>query len=287
MRVTIRDLRRMKRNGEKIPMITAYDYTSAQLVEQAGIPLILVGDSLGQVVLGYDSTVPVTMDEMVHHIKTVVRGTRRAHVVGDLPFLSYHADVSEAIRNAGRLLKEGGAQSVKLEGGRSQAETVSRIVESGIPVMGHIGLTPQSVNQLGGYRVQGRSLKDAVRLMEDARALEEAGAYAIVLECVPAQLARMITERVGVPTIGIGAGVGCDGQVQVFHDMMGLYQDFTPKHARQYAQMGQTIVEATRDYVRDVQGELFPDDSESFKLSDGVLEALSEYSDTTRVPNAR
>ena len=278
MRVTIRDLRRMKRNGEKIPMITAYDYTSAQLVERAGIPLILVGDSLGQVVLGYDSTVPVTMDEMVHHIKTVVRGTQRAHVVGDLPFLSYHADVPEAVRNAGRLLKEGGAQSVKLEGGRTQAETVSRIVESGIPVMGHIGLTPQAVNQLGGYRVQGRSLKDAVRLMEDARALEEAGAYAIVLECVPAQLAQMITERVGVPTIGIGAGAGCDGQVQVFHDMMGLYQDFTPKHARQYAQLGQTVVDATRSYVQDVENEQFPDDSESFKLSESVLEALSEYS---------
>ncbi len=278
MRVTIRDLSRMKRNGEKIPMITAYDYTSAQLVEQAGIPLILVGDSLGQVVLGYDSTVPVTMDEMVHHIKTVVRGTQRAHVVGDLPFLSYHADVPEAIRNAGRLLKEGGAQSVKLEGGRTQAQTVSRIVESGIPVMGHIGLTPQAVNQLGGYRVQGRSLKDAVRLMEDARALEEAGAYAIVLECVPAQLAQMITERVGVPTIGIGAGAGCDGQVQVFHDMMGLYQDFTPKHARQYAQLGQTIVEATRSYVQDVESEQFPGDSESFKLSESVLEALSKYS---------
>ena len=278
MRVTIRDLRRMKRNGEKIPMITAYDYTSAQLVEKAGIPLILVGDSLGQVVLGYDSTVPVTMDEMVHHIKTVVRGTQRAHVVGDLPFLSYHADVPEAVRNAGRLLKEGGAQSVKLEGGRSQAETVSRIVESGIPVMGHIGLTPQAVNQLGGYRVQGRSLKDAVRLMEDARALEEAGVYAIVLECVPAQLAGMITERVGVPTIGIGAGAGCDGQVQVFHDMMGLYQDFVPKHARQYAQLGQTIVEATQNYVRDIENAEFPDDSESFRLSEDVLEALSEYS---------
>ena len=278
MRVTIRDLSRMKRNGEKIPMITAYDYTSAQLVERAGIPLILVGDSLGQVVLGYDSTVPVTMDEMVHHIRTVVRGTQRAHVVGDLPFLSYHADVPEAIRNAGRLLKEGGAQSVKLEGGRSQAETVSRIVESGIPVMGHIGLTPQAVNQLGGYRVQGRSLKDAVRLMEDARALEEAGAYAIVLECVPAQLASMITERVGVPTIGIGAGAGCDGQVQVFHDMMGLYQDFTPKHARQYAQLGKTIVEATQGYIRDVESEQFPGDSESFRLSESVLEALSEYS---------
>ena len=278
MRVTIRDLRRMKRNGEKIPMITAYDYTSAQLVERAGIPLILVGDSLGQVVLGYDSTVPVTMDEMVHHIKTVVRGTQRAHVVGDLPFLSYHADIPEAIRNAGRLLKEGGAQSVKLEGGRSQAETVSRIVESGIPVMGHIGLTPQAVNQLGGYRVQGRSLKEAVHLMEDARALEEAGAYAIVLECVPAQLAGMITERVGVPTIGIGAGAGCDGQVQVFHDMMGLYQDFVPKHARQYAQLGQTIVEATQNYVRDIENEQFPDDSQSFMLSESVFEALSEYS---------
>ena len=278
MRVTIRDLRQMMRSGEKIPMITAYDYTSAQLVEQAGIPLILVGDSLGQVVLGYDSTVPVTMDEMVHHIKTVVRGTERAHVVGDLPFLSYHADVADATRNAGRLLKEGGAQSVKLEGGRSQAETVSRMVQSGIPVMGHIGLTPQAVNQLGGYRVQGKTLKAAVHLMEDARALEEAGAYAIVLECVPAPLARMITERVDVPTIGIGAGVGCDGQVQVFHDIFGLYQEFTPKHARRYARLGQAIVNATENYIQDVHNERFPDDAESFTLSDKVLEALSEYS---------
>lgn len=279
MRVTIRDLARMKRRGEKIPMITAYDYTSAQLVERAGIPLILVGDSLGQVVLGYDSTVPVSMDDMVHHIKTVVRGTRRAHVVGDLPFLSYHAGVSDAIRNAGRLLKEAGAQSVKLEGGRSQAETVSRIVQSGIPVMGHIGLTPQAVNQLGGYRVQGKSVKDAVRLMDDAHSLEQAGAYAIVIECVPEPLARMITERVSVPTIGIGAGAGCDGQVQVFHDMMGLYEDFTPKHARRYAQIGQAMVEATQSYISDVQDGSFPDDSESFPLSDKVLESLSEYSE--------
>ncbi len=278
MRVTIRDLREMKRNGDKIPMITAYDYTSAQLVERAGIPLILVGDSLGQVVLGYDSTVPVTMDDMVHHIKTVVRGTERAHVVGDLPFLSYHASIPEAIRNAGRLLKEAGAQSVKLEGGRSQAETVSRIVGCGIPVMGHIGLTPQAVNQLGGYRVQGRSLKAAVQLMEDARALEEAGAYAIVLECVPAQLAQMISERVKVPTIGIGAGAGCDGQVQVFHDMMGLYQDFTPKHARRYAQLGDSIVNATAEYASDVRRGAFPTDKQSYTLSQKVLESLSEYS---------
>ena len=279
MRVTIRDLARMKRRAEKIPMVTAYDYTSAQLVERAGIPLILVGDSLGQVVLGYDSTVPVSMDDMVHHIKTVVRGTRRAHVVGDLPFLSYHAGVSDAIRNAGRLLKEGGAQSVKLEGGRAQSDTVSRIVESGIPVMGHIGLTPQAVNQLGGYRVQGKSVKDAVRLMDDAHSLEQAGAYAIVIECVPAPLAGMITERVKVPTIGIGAGAGCDGQVQVFHDMMGLYEDFTPKHARRYAHLGQSIVEATENYIADVQDGSFPDASESFPLSDKVLQALSEYSE--------
>lgn len=276
MRVTIRDLREMKRRGEKIPMITAYDYTAAQLVERAGIPLILVGDSLGQVMLGYDSTVPVSMGDMVHHVKAVVRGTARAHVVGDMPFLSYHADIPDAIRNAGRLLKEGGAQSVKLEGGAERAETVRRIVAAGIPVMGHIGLTPQAVNQLGGYRVQGKTLKDAVRAMEDARALEEAGAYAIVLECVPAPLARMISERVRIPTIGIGAGAGCDGQVQVFHDMMGLYGDFQPKHARRYANLGDAIASAASDYMRDVQSGAFPTDAESYKLSRKVLDALTE-----------
>ena len=276
MRVTIRDLREMKRRGEKIPMITAYDYTAAQLVERAGIPLILVGDSLGQVMLGYDSTVPVSMDDMVHHVKAAVRGTERAHVVGDMPFLSYHAADSDAVRNAGRLLKEGGAQSVKLEGGQERAETVSRLALSGIPVMGHIGLTPQAVNQLGGYRVQGKSLKDAVRLMEDARALEEAGAYALVLECVPAPLARMISERVEIPTIGIGAGAGCDGQVQVFHDLLGLYSDFKPKHARRYADLGETIIGATSDYMRDVQSGAFPTDAESYTLSRKVLDALSE-----------
>ena len=276
MRVTIRDLREMKGRGEKIPMITAYDYTAAQLVERAGIPLILVGDSLGQVMLGYDSTVPVSMDDMVHHVKTVVRGTARAHVVGDMPFLSYGADIPEAARNAGRLLKEGGAQSVKLDGGQDMADTVKRIVACGIPVMGHIGLTPQSVNQLGGYRVQGKSLKDAARLMEDARALEEAGAYSIVLECVPAPLARMISERVKIPTIGIGAGAGCDGQVQVFHDLMGLYGDFQPKHARRYADLGETIVGATSDYMRDVQSGAFPTAAESYTLSRKVLAALTE-----------
>ena len=276
MRVTIRDLREMKGRGEKIPMITAYDYTAAQLVERAGIPLILVGDSLGQVMLGYDSTVPVSMGDMVHHVKAVVRGTARAHVVGDMPFLSYHADIPDAIRNAGRLLQEGGAQSVKLEGGIEQAETVSRVVASGIPVMGHIGLTPQSVNQLGGYRVQGKTLKDAVRLMEDARALEEAGAYAIVLECVPAPLARMISERVEIRTIGIGAGAGCDGQVQVFHDLLGLYSDFQPKHARRYADLGAVIAGAASDYMRDVQSGAFPTDAESYRMSRKALAALTE-----------
>ena len=275
MRVTIRDLRDMKVRGEKIPMMTAYDYTSAKLLEQAGIPLMLVGDSLGMVVMGYDSTIPVTMDDMLHHIKTVVRGTEKAHIVGDLPFMSYHADVSEAIRNAGRILKEGGAQSVKLEGGQEMAETVNRIVKSGIPVMGHVGLTPQSVHQLGGYRVQGKSIKDAIRLMEDTRALEEAGAYAVVLECVPAALSQMITDRLSIPTIGIGAGAGCDGQVQVFHDFLGLFTDFLPKHARRYANLAETIQDATARYMTDVHQGEFPTAKESYKMSQSVLDQLA------------
>ena len=275
MRVTIRDLRDMKVRGEKIPMMTAYDYTSAKLLEQAGIPLMLVGDSLGMVVMGYDSTIPVTMDDMLHHIKTVVRGTEKAHIIGDLPFMSYHADVSEAIRNAGRILKEGGAQSVKLEGGQDMAETVNRIVKSGIPVMGHVGLTPQSVHQLSGYRVQGKSINDAIRLMEDTRALEEAGAYAVVLECVPAALSQMITDRLSIPTIGIGAGAGCDGQVQVFHDFLGLFTDFLPKHARRYANLAETIQDATAQYISDVHQGEFPTAKESYKMSQSVLDQLA------------
>ncbi len=275
MRLTIKDLQDMKARGEKIPMMTAYDYTSGKLLEQAGIPLMLVGDSLGMVVLGYDSTVPVTMDDMLHHIKTVVRGTEKAHIVGDLPFMSYHAEVSEAIRNAGRILKEGGAQSVKLEGGQEMAETVNRIVKSGIPVMGHVGLTPQSVNQLGGYRVQGKTISDAIRLMEDTRALEEAGAYAVVLECVPAALAQMITDRLSIPTIGIGAGAGCDGQVQVLHDFLGLFTDFLPKHARRYANLAETIQDAASQYISDVHLGKFPTDKESYKMSQSVLDELA------------
>jgi len=275
MRVTIRDLKQMKKRGEKFAMITAYDYTAAKLVEQAGMPIILVGDSLGNVMLGYDSTVPVTMDEMVHHIKAVVRGTERAHIVGDLPFLSYQADVAEALRNAGRLLKEGGCQSVKLEGGRYMADTVHKMVQCGIPVMGHIGLTPQAVNQLGGYRVQGRTPRAAVEIMEDAKALEEAGAYAIVLETVPAQLGRLISERLSIPTIGIGAGVHCDGQIQVFHDLLGLFSDFTPKHARKYADLAETIRSAVSDYVSDVGEESFPTDEQSFFMKPEVVDELT------------
>jgi 3-methyl-2-oxobutanoate hydroxymethyltransferase len=265
----------MKARGEKIAMITAYDYTSAIIVERAGIPIILVGDSLGHVVMGYDSTVPVTMEDMIHHIKAVMRGSEKAHVVGDLPFMSYQADTAEAIRNAGRLLKEGGCQSVKLEGGRSISETVSKITQAGIPVMGHLGLTPQAVNQLGGYRVQGRTTKAAVELIDDAKALEEAGAYAVVLEGVPKQLAQMITERLAIPTIGIGAGVNCDGQVQVFHDLLGLFDDFSPKHARKYANLSEIIQGAISRYVSDVQEQTFPTDKESFSMKPEVVQELT------------
>ena len=275
MRVTIRDLADMKSRGEKIAMVTAYDYMSAVFLEEAGVPVLLVGDSVGQVVLGYDSTIPVTMEEMLHHVRPVVRGTRRAHVVGDMPFMSYQAGVGEAVRNAGRLLKEGGCQSVKLEGGRRVALTVERIVSSGIPVMAHIGLTPQSVNQLGGYRLQGRSSESAAALVEDARVLEEAGAYAIVLELVPGPLAALITERVSIPTIGIGAGVRCDGQVQVFHDLFGLAIDFVPKHARPYARLAGTIKSAAGKYVNDVQAGAFPTDSESFTMRESVLAEIA------------
>ena len=275
MRTTIREIAAMKRRGERISMITAYDYTSARIVEAAGVDIILVGDSLGQVVLGYDSTVPVTMDDMLHHIKTVVRGTNKVHIVGDLPFMSYQASEVEAIRNAGRLLKEGGAQSVKLEGGRQVADTMRRIVRAGIPVMAHIGLTPQAVNQLGGYRIQGKTTRTAIELIEDAKAVEDAGAFAIVLEGVPSQLAGIITARLTIPTIGIGAGVHCDGQVQVFHDMMGLYTDFTPKHARKYAHLAELMHDATAEYIRDVRTQSFPSEDESFTLSPAVLAELT------------
>jgi 3-methyl-2-oxobutanoate hydroxymethyltransferase len=263
-RISIADLKAMKRRGEKIVMITAYDYPSARLVELAGVPLILVGDSLGNVVLGYDSTIPVTMEEMLHHVKPVVRATRKTHVVADMPFMSYQTGVADAMRNAGRLLKEGGAQSVKLEGGARVAETVRALVDAGIPVMGHLGLTPQSINQLGGYKVQGKTPAAAVRLLNDAMALQEAGAYAVVLETVPVHVGEIITQKLDIPTIGIGAGPKTDGQVQVWHDLLGLCTDFAPKHAKRYANLADAIVGAVRTYAQEVQTGAFPTEKESF-----------------------
>ena len=263
-RVSITDLKGMKERGEKIVMFTAYDYTGAHLVELAGVPVILVGDTLGMVMLGYDTTIPVTMEEMLHHVKAVVRGTTKTHIVADMPFGSYQASPQEALHNAARMLKEGGAQSVKLEGGARVAETVRLLVDSGIPVMGHLGLTPQSINQFGGYKVQGKTPAAAVRILNDAVALQEAGAYAIVLECVPVHVAKAISEKIEIPTIGIGAGKHCDGQVQVFHDLLGLYTEFRPKHAKRYAHLGETIVKAVRSYGDDVRAGRFPTEKESF-----------------------
>ena len=275
-RVSITKLKAMKKRGERFAMLTAYDYPSARLVEEAGVPIILVGDTLGMVVLGYDTTIPVTMDEMLHHVKAVVRGTRKAHVVADMPFMSYQAGPQDALRNAGRMLKEGGAQSVKLEGGPRVADTISLLVSSGIPVMGHIGLTPQSVNQIGGYKVQGKTPAAAVKLINDAVALEQAGAYAVVLETIPAQLGEVITEKVSIPTIGIGAGPHCDGQVQVFHDLLGLFEEFVPKHAKRYAQLGEVITEAVGRYVAEVKAGAFPTEKESFFVDESALAELTQ-----------
>jgi 3-methyl-2-oxobutanoate hydroxymethyltransferase len=277
-RVGIDDLKAMKQRGEKIAMLTAYDYPTARLLDEAGVPIILVGDSLGMVVLGYKSTLPVTMAEMIHHVSAVVRGTQRTHVVADMPFMSYQASPEDALRNAGRFLQEAGAQSVKLEGGVSMAETVRRLVEAGIPVMGHIGLTPQSVNQFGGFKLQGKTPAAAVKLLNDARALEQAGAYAIVLETIPAPLGKVVSERISIPTIGIGAGPYCDGQVQVLHDLLGLFGDFVPKHAKQYAHLADEIGRAAREYLSEVQQGSFPTERESFMMGPEGEAVLAELS---------
>ena len=274
MRVTIGEIKEMKQRGEKIPMLTAYDYATAKLVDEAGMPLILVGDSLGTVILGYGSTIPVTMEDMLHHTKAVVRGTKRSLIIGDMPFMTYHVSTSDALYNAGRFIQEGGAQAVKLEGGESVAEVVHRVVECGIPVMGHIGLTPQSIHQLGGYKAQGKTPEAASRLLKDARALDEAGAFAIVLETIPAPLARIITQKVSVPTIGIGAGPWCDGQVQVISDMLGLFTDFVPKHAKQYARLFDTIKGAVASYMTEVKAGTFPTGKESSTIDESVLAGL-------------
>ena len=274
MRLTITKIQEKKDAGERITMLTAYDYPIAKIVDEAGVDMILVGDTLGMVVLGYDSTVPVTMEDMIHHTKAVVRGSKSALVIGDLPFMSYQVSISESLHNAARFLQEAGCQAVKLEGGVNVAETVRRIVDCGIPVMGHIGLTPQSVNQLGGFKVQGKTLEAAKRLVKDALALEQAGAFAIVLELVPRELARLITHKLRVPTIGIGAGPYCSGQVLVINDMLGLYTDFVPKHNKQYVHLAPQIKTAIIDYVNDVHSGTFPGPEHSSSIDETILEGL-------------
>jgi len=276
MRVSVTQIRDMKQKGEKIAMLTAYDYSTAKLIDEAEIPLILVGDSLGMVVLGYESTIPVTMDEMLHHTKAVVRGAKQALVVGDMPFMTYHTSVADALRNAARFIQEGGSQAVKLEGGEEMAETVRRIVSCGIPVMGHIGLTPQSINQLGGFKAVGKTPETAIRLLNDAQALDGAGVFAIVLEAVPEPLAKLITEKVSVPTIGIGAGKYCDGQVQVISDLLGLFTDFVPRHAKQYAKLFEIIKSATTSYIDEVKAGTFPTPKQSYTMDESVLAELSK-----------
>ena len=276
MRINIIKIKEMKQKGEKIAMLTAYDYTTAKIVDEVGIPLILVGDSLGMVVLGYESTIPVTMDEMLHHTKAVARGAKNAMVIGDMPFMSYHISTEDALRNAARFIQEGGAQAVKLEGGVTVAEKVRSIVSCGIPVMGHIGLTPQSIHQLGGHKRQGKTPEAAKKILKDAQALEDAGAFSIVLETVPAQLATFITQSIDIPTIGIGAGAGCDGQVLVINDLLGSFTEFVPKHAKQYAKLSDIMSNAITQYYNEVKAGTFPTEEHSFSIDESILAELTE-----------
>lgn len=273
-RVTTATFRAKKQEGQPITMLTAYDYPLARLVDEVGIDAILVGDSLGNVVLGYESTIPVTMDDMVHHVKAVTRGVKRAMVIADMPFLSYHVSKKEAVRNAGRLLQEAGARAVKLEGGQEVAEIIKAITDAGIPVMGHLGLTPQSIYQMGGYKVQGRDEKAARKLLADARAVEDAGAFSLVLECVPTPLAKLVTERLAIATIGIGAGPHCDGQVLVTHDLIGLVGGFSPKFAKRYINVREDIRKALQTFKREVEEGVFPAGEHQFGMDEEVLKKL-------------
>ena len=275
-KITVPDIKGKKVNQQPITMLTAYDYPSARLIDNAGIDIILVGDSLAMTVMGYSTTVSVTMDEMIHHCKMVARGTEQAFLIGDMPFMSYQTGRSDAIRNAGRFLKEGGMEAVKLEGGEVIVDLVKAIVDIGVSVMGHIGLTPQSVTQLGGYRAQGKTADSAKRLIADALKLQEAGCFSIVLEAIPAAVAEIITGKLSIPTIGIGAGNKCDGQVLVYHDLLGLYQESTPKFVKQYANLNKTITDAVKHYCRDVEQRKFPSDEHSFKISSKELKKLKD-----------
>jgi 3-methyl-2-oxobutanoate hydroxymethyltransferase len=279
--LTIASIARLYARGERIAMLTAYDYPTARTLDDAGIPMLLVGDSLGQVMLGYDSTVRVTMPEMLHHTKAVVRGARRALVVADMPFLSYGVTTEASLENAGQLMREGGAGAIKLEGGERSARTIESIVRAGIPVMGHVGLTPQSIHQLG-HRVQGKTLDAGRRLIADALAVQQAGAFAVVLELVPEQLAAAITERLHIPTIGIGAGAGCSGEVQVITDLLGMSAEFTPKHARHYTELHSIIKSAAEAFQADVISGAFPGPEESTRMDDATLEEILAQTPVSR-----
>ena len=276
MSVTVSTFLKMKAEGKKISMITAYDYTTARLVDESGIDSILVGDSLGNVILGLGDTVSVTMEDMIHHSACVVRACENTMVIMDMPFMSYQASVSEAVRNAGRLMKEARGHAVKLEGGAAVAEQIRAITDSGIPVQAHIGMTPQSVNVFGGFKVQGKGEEAAKRLLEDAFTVQEAGAFSVVLECVPPKLAALISKKLTIPTIGIGAGAGCDGQVLVYQDMLGMNMDFTPKFAKQFDNIGERMVDAFRTYMNEVQNGTFPTEKQSFVKSDCSDEYLAQ-----------
>ena len=281
MKTTIIDL--LGRKGQQpVSMLTAYDYNTARTIDEAGIDMILVGDSLGNVMLGYENTLAVTVDDMIHHGKAVCRGAKQAFVVIDMPFMSYQTSVEEAVRNAGRIMKETNCQAVKLEGGVEYADRIKAIVQAGIPVVAHIGLTPQSFNALGGYKVQGKSLQQAQKLIQDAEAVAEAGAFAITLECVPAPLAKLITEQTDVLTIGIGAGNGCDGQVLVYQDMLGFTGGFVPKFVKQYADLHSVMLEAFKQYKEDCASRAFPEASQTYAISDEVMQALFEVEEVRR-----
>jgi 3-methyl-2-oxobutanoate hydroxymethyltransferase len=273
-KITPVDIQAMKKTGKKITMLTGYDYPTALLEDRAGLDIILVGDSLGMTVLGYPNTVPVTMDEMIHHTKAVARGARFALILGDMPYMSYHASERDAIMNAGRFMKEGCADAVKLEGGVGVKGTVKALVNAGIPTMGHIGLTPQTISMLGGFKVQGKDAEGAQKIIDDALALEDAGAFSVLLEAVPAPIAQRVTERLAVPTIGIGAGVHCDGQVLVVHDLLGLFDRFTPKFAKQYINLSELMVNAFQSYKDEVLKGQFPADQHSFHMDEKELKKL-------------
>ena len=276
MKNTVVTFQEAKNKGEKLSMLTAYDYSTAKLIDEAGVNAILVGDSLGMVVLGYEDTLSVTMEDMIHHSAAVARGIKDTLLITDMPFMSYQTSVYDAVVNAGRLMKEGRAQAVKLEGGTAVKDQIKAITDAGIPVVAHIGMTPQSVNAFGGFKVQGKSEAQAARILQDAYDVQEAGAFMVVLECVPAKLAALISEKLAIPTIGIGAGEGCDGQVLVYQDMLGMFQDYVPKFVKHFANAGEMMVQAFKDYDQEVKAGTYPTEAHGFKIEEEIIKKLKE-----------